>query len=436
MNKKYTNSLIVISSYPEKGKTHGKSTVGVASYTKNTLLALDAKANDVDITVLAEKIDTNSKKGVNKKTPTSSYLIHNTYRENSMNVRRIWKRNSFTAFPSLLKEILKVKHNKKVLIELEFAMFGNMIYLALFPFFLVMLKLLRKNTTLVLHQVVPDINTMHGQINLKQESWKADVYNMGINLFYRSCLMLSDKCIVFDEVLKERLKRFGNTRKITVIPHGVEEFENIPTKIQARKKLGLSQDSFVVVNFGYLAWYKGTDWIIEAMEQAKKELGSKRLQLFIAGGANPNHADKPFYQKYVKEIEKKCRENGFMISGFVAEKDISLYYQAADLLVFPYRTLMSASGPLSMAFAFNKPFLLSESMKGVLKTPDMQDALESLHIKKESLYFGQNGELSQKLLSIMRSTKLMEKITKLSREMRHSRSWEVIGQRYFQELFL
>jgi len=60
--------------------------------------------------------------------------------------------------------------------------------------------------------------------------------------------------------------------------------------------------------------------------------------------------------------------------GFLDEKDLPVYFGAADLVVLPYRTFMSSSGPLSLAQAMGKPFILSEEAARVLKTQDFKES--------------------------------------------------------------
>src|SRR3989338_1904589 len=49
--------LFIVSSYPAKNQLHGTNTVGVASYTKNTLKALTGFHKDLRITVWAETLE-------------------------------------------------------------------------------------------------------------------------------------------------------------------------------------------------------------------------------------------------------------------------------------------------------------------------------------------------------------------------------------------
>src|ERR1035437_4056562 len=97
-----SEKLVVITSFPPKGIVHDKSVVGIASYAKNTLLALKKHKKELEIIVLAEII--NQKEN---------------YEDEGVLVKRVWKRGSFTIFLQFVREILALKDSKNILIEFE-----------------------------------------------------------------------------------------------------------------------------------------------------------------------------------------------------------------------------------------------------------------------------------------------------------------------------
>lgn len=417
--KQVKKKLLVITSYPARGVTHGNTTVGIASYAKNTLLSLSSQFKNTKITVLCEKLE---------KTDDS-------YTEKGIVVKRIWQRNSIATLPKIFLEIIKNhKEIDSILIEFEHSMFGSFLFLTPFPLLLIALKILKKKIIIVSHQVMPNMQEVGPHINI-DNSELATFMNLLLGVFYRIMLSSCSKMIVFEEKLKTRLSKFGDTRKIVVIPHGVEQFKDTPTKKEARGKLKLSQGSFVVLQFGFIGWYKGTDWIIHAIRRLKEKYkDGKAIELVVAGGENPNHIGKPYYTKYVQSIKKACDENGITLTGFVPENKISYYFQAADLVILPYRTFMSASGPFSLALSFKKPFLLSPKVKDALDTKDIKELLSRVRLREEDLHFTDfTGDLSKKIVRIKRNTKLRTRIAKLAREIAKKRSWNKIGQLYYAQ---
>jgi len=410
-------NLVVISSYPPRGETHNKKIVGVASYTKNLLLSF-AKRGKVNINVLAENLPNEEK----------------FYKEDKINVHRVWKRDSFLIFPTLLKEII-FKKDAKILFEFEHAMFGSPIFCLPLPFFLLFLKvLLRRDVTFVFHQVISDINDLSGHINLNKNGVKAIFLNAFISIFYRSLLLSITNAVVFEDELKLRLKRFGNEKKIEVIPHGIEEFEEVLNQEKAREKLKIDKNKFVILNFGFLAWYKGSDLIINLFKSLPKEKRNK-IKLILAGGPNPNHVGKKYYDLYIKKIETDAKKNGVEVTGFVPEEKIPAYFRAADLVVFPYRTFMSSSGPLSMALSFKAPFIVSEQLSGLLNSKDFKKALELSKLSPDDLIFKLTSESFTSKIEVLMEGKLQEKMRKMSKTLEKERKFDKIAESYEKIIF-
>ncbi|CAN5184048.1 hypothetical protein BH11PAT1_BH11PAT1_7520 [soil metagenome] len=413
------NQLLVISSYPPKGNTHHSSIVGVASYTKNTVVALQKYAtNPIEITVLAEKLV-----GTDTKDTDEGILV-----------KRLWQRNSFATFWVLFKEIAKnYKATTHILIEFEVAMFGGMSSLLPFPLFLLALKLMNKQTTIVFHQVINDLDDLHGHINLPEHSYQAKILTPSIHLFYRLILLLASQAIVFDDALRTSLSRFSN-KKISVIPHGVETFSDLPTQEAAKKSLLIDNDACVLLYFGFIAWYKGTDLLVEAFQKIPESIRKeKKLQLIIAGGPNPNHVGKAYYDEYLRKISAACDTAAITVTGFVPEEHIARYYQTADLVLFPYRTYMSASGPLSLCFSFHKPFLLSQTLKPTLRNADIRSVLQEVGRNEEGLVFSMKDD---DFLSKITDPKRIQRLQKVSEKVADLRSWKAIGKQYYERLFI
>ena len=409
------NQLLVISSYPEKGSVHGAGTVGIASYTKNTLLnilkAAQSAGSDLKITVLAEKLEKSSE---------------SEYFENGLEVKRIWKRSSLLSYLSILAVSLKSDAGK-ILVELEVSMFGGPIYLLLFPLFLRVLSMLGKQVYFIPHQIIADINELSGHIGVSRNSFSTKFLNVFIRMFFNLSVKSSYKTIVFEDYFRRMFDK-KLQEKITVIPHGVEAIEPAISYQSAREKLGIKKET-VLLYFGFIAWYKGVDWIAE-------KIVNSDVKLIIAGGTNPNHQDKPYYMEYVKKIENLARlsKDKIVVTGFVDEEKIPLYYQAADLVVFPYRTFMSSSGPLAMAFSYGKPVILSEAISGYMNTADFQKAMEKARLTSEDMFFPLSDYSWEKKLKNP-DLKIMDKLKVFSKLMREKRDFGKIGRRYYEYIF-
>lgn len=415
---------MVIASYPEKGSIHGPKTVGIASYTKNTLLSIVSICNKPKpkITVIAEKLNG----------------AEDTYTDNGgIKVMRSWERNSIFYPLGILKTVAGFPETKKILFEFELSMFGNTGFLIFIPpLIFILKKIMGKHIILVSHQVVGDINLMSGHVNIKKHSIRAQFLNILIGRFYKVTYGMADKIIVFEKNLKDKLVKYTGERKITVIPHGIENAKNGISRNQARKKLGI-RDEFVILYFGYLAWYKGTDLLVKNIMAFPDAVSGRKLKLIVAGGANPNHKDKEHYMDYVRRIENIASGSAgkIEVTGFIDEKDINKYFLACDLVVLPYRVLMSSSGPLSFASAYGKPFLISENIRNLIKTEDFKKITAQLDIKPDDVMFDFDKDgFKNKLKFLISNISYFQKLTRLSLNLREERSFDKIARVYVQEV--
>ncbi len=416
-----SEKLIIIGSYPSAGKVHARRVVGCASYGKDTALAIkNTWQGKIKITVLAD-----------------IFRRKTTYQDDGIKVKRMWSPNSFFSFPKILKEIfLNHKDTKNVLFEFEVLMFGNFIFLIPLPLFNLALRLLGKDVTFVCHQVINDIRDFEGHTNIKKESIKSRILDLIIPIFYRLVILSVDKVIVFDEELKLSLQKFGDPSKIKVIPLAFNAIPSDLTAREARQKLKINENDFVILSFGFLAWYKGTDWLIEAYKQLDKKIKGKNVKLILAGGPARNHKDKEFYKNYISWINKEVKKNKIMLTGFVPEEEIAKYYLASDLVVFPYRLQMSASGPMSIAYSFHKPILVSHRLKNIFKTEDIQRIIREQALSTQDLSFKLSySDFEDKIKNLIENPSSLNQLTRLSTDVSKARSWEKVGRDHAQYIF-
>ncbi len=378
--------LLVITSYPENGLTHGQKTVGVASYTKNTIDALTKADPTIRPVVWAE---------------TNNH----------------WKRNSLLSLLHLSLKLVSTNYDH-LLLPHEFNMFGSAKTVLVFPLLQLINRLKGKPSTLVLHQVIADFGSIWKHAGFPR--YAALFINILAKFYYFLIILLSQKTIVFDQFLKKRLSRHQQS-KITVIPHAVQKF------VTPRKNYKTKY--FNILFFGYLAQYKGLELLIEAFGQFVKINPNARLT--IAGGPNPNHLSKPFYQKYLASLRKLGDDPKITRTGFVKQSDIPALFSLTDLVVLPYQTAMSASGPLSLALSFQKPFILSQPLSVYTQTTDFANALVKNKLYTKDIVFLLNPtSLQKKLAELVYSPGKLQNIQQLSTSLYSERAWSKIAYRY------
>ena len=404
------DALIVISSYPQK---QGEPALlnAVACYTGNLLHAY----RDRKIIVLCEI--------------TSEAEM---YRRGNLLIARCYRRGSPLLYLDLIKALLRFNQPRQILLQFEFNMLGQTPVTTLLPIFLAAVKLSGRRLSVVLHQVVEDLGTIGGHLGLTGMSLKRTILNRGLKSFYIATGMLSDRIVVHEQTLKNRLAHMVNAEKIDVISHGLsldnsEEVRPLRRGRTSRQKLGLRKDEFVLLLFGYITWYKGVDWLIQKVGKLAQD--QPKLKLLIAGGPSATLRDKPHYQAFLRKVERlsKRYRRSVRVTGFIPENQVRSYFAAADLVVLPYRSLISASGPLSFALRFAKPILLSKALAESLENPDVRTALEQCRMQPEDLMFSLSGnDFAKKIESLVAKRGRLNRLSRASIALRELRSWETI----------
>ena len=411
------DTLAVLTTYPNRGELYSTGKSGVASYTKNVVSNMQNK------TIVFCEYD---------KTPE-------IYREKNTLVIRCFKNGSLTMYPELVEALRAVGNVKKLLVQYDFSLYGGMINNAAMIGFLAMLRAAKYDVTMTLHHVVTDIRKLHGHVGLNlthpYDQMKADIYNTIFQLFYKSLPIATDRIVVLEEFLREDLSKFIQKESIVTIPHGVDTHIRLVNKKVARQRLGLKNDQYIVTFFGYINWFKGADEFVRLLSNTQKILG-KKVQFVIAGGKSPTLAGRAYYETYYAQLMQKARTiKNLTVTGYVPQKAIQDYMGASDLLVLPYRHLMTASGALSLIFSHRIPFIVSEAVDTLLATHDIKAALTQTKLTASDLSFALNAKsLLATMESVLKNGKKAKSIEAAS-IIAKSRSYTMVGKLYEQTIF-
>lgn len=164
------------------------------------------------------------------------------------------------------------------------------------------------------------IFTVHGwTFSERRPQWQIFL----IKLFSRLTCLLYDKIICVSE--HDRKIAVGNniapTKKLVTIHNGIKiDFYDFYSKHEARKKLGLGEEDFVVGAIGEFTKNKGHRYLIEAAKNLKN------LKFVIIGFGED--------EQYLKnKIKSAGLENRFFIE--TGKPDAALYLKAFDVFVLP-----------------------------------------------------------------------------------------------------
>lgn len=406
-------NFIVVTPYPvmKDGKMYNVTGVATYSYHLTPHLAEHLNKIGKKLIILCDKKDNNSQ----------------VVQDNVL-IIPVWDRGDKKIYSQILRGLGLFNKVSNVLIHFEFNMYGEAFTTGFFPLFL--LRIRKKNTTLLLHQVAKDLTSLQGHLGIRNKI-KLKILDFLHHWFYYFLLKFSDKIIVHDQVLKERL--LGISKKtVFVVPHGLGEYQNNCALIDARETLGIKKKSFVVLCFGFLTWYKGSDWIVDKVIEFNKKFGKTNLELIMAGGPSANLKDKDFYKVFYDDLLEKIKPyENIRITGFISDEEVHYYYCSSDVVVLPYRTQMSASGPFAVAMSFDRPFLLSKNLSGVLETYDIKKAMSEIGFESSDLLFDMEGnDFFKKLSLLQEDKKKLKKMALLSAKVAEARQWKNISEKF------
>ena len=245
---------------------------------------------------------------------------------------------------------------------------------------------------------VPFVFTYHTLLNrythyiLKGKLVTPKMIEIGSKLFCN----LSDVVIAPTERVKSELISYGVTKKIIVIPGGIdtEKFTNVEKGL-LRKKFKIAKREKILLYIGRLGKEKSVDFLIRALK-----LISPEATLFIVG-------DGP-EKENLKTLSAKLKINKKIIfTGFIEVKDVPKVYADTDVFVFASRTETQG-------------LVIMEAMASFLPIVAVSDAAF-----ETSVIDGKNGfqtkpsesDFAQKVEKLLNDKKLREKMGLESRRL-------------------
>jgi beta-1,4-mannosyltransferase len=145
-----------------------------------------------------------------------------------------------------------------------------------------------------------------------------------------------------------------------VVPHGHyrQEYPQTSSRAAARQQLGLSPDAQVILSFGRIRTYKNVPRLVSTFQQ----LPDPHTQLLVAGLPEPSVAA----ELQALQTQGDARIHWHL--DFISEAMTPVYFQAADLVVLPYREILNSGGAL-LALSLNCPVLVpAKGSLGELQT--------------------------------------------------------------------
>jgi glycosyltransferase involved in cell wall biosynthesis len=280
------------------------------------------------------------------------------------------------------------------------------------------------------HNVLDDVRMLSGHLNVASGSVLERVLNLGLRFYYWGLAKMAGKIVVLDEALLVRLTKFVPVGKVVLLPISVKKRRARMSKEAAKRKLGIPVNRKVVMYFGFVSWYKGADWLIKTFERLSRKGKTDGVELVIAGGEAHSMAARSHYRNYFADLKQRVEQHPRMrMSGFVPEEEIATYMAAADVVVFPYRGLMGASGSLVHALSYGKPVLMSRKMQAMFESGDYEAAMSATGVKTGELQFGLSTHGLEKIIAVVKNITKRNKLAQFSKHLAEKRGSTMLVNR-------
>jgi glycosyltransferase involved in cell wall biosynthesis len=178
----------------------------------------------------------------------------------------------------------------------------------------------------------PFVLTQHNTF-IEYENFFDTVERLNDLAIGKETLREADRIITVSKATKDYVLRLGaKPKKVKVIYNGVdlERFRPLTGKREEiRKKLGVPQNSKVVITVRRLVFKNGIDTLIESASIAVKK--NPNITFLIVGKG-------PDQISVQTRAQQLGIENNFRLTGFVKDEDLPFYYNAADFFVLPSKS--------------------------------------------------------------------------------------------------
>lgn len=188
--------------------------------------------------------------------------------------------------------------------------------------------------------------------------------------------------------------------KLTVIPHGPLFHDSERQSVKAsRARLSLPRSSVLVLWQGIIRPYKGIEFLLDAWQKVPH---NGDALLLIAGTGETR-----VLEGVKRQVARLGLQNSVRLDlRFIPDEELSSYYQASDILVFPYREV-TTSGAFMTALTYHKAMV-------VTKLPAFEEVLNGTDAVL-SVDYGDTKGFAEALTQLIRDPNKRERLAQASR---------------------
>lgn len=190
-------------------------------------------------------------------------------------------------------------------------------------------------------------------------------------------------------------------------------------KSKAKEIIGLANKQIVLAN-GFVRPDKGYHLLIEAAE----ELFLKFPNLVVIIAGQPIGPEGNKYAQMMVDLRNKLSnpDRVRLVFQYIADEDMSNYFDAADVVVIPYARALGASGPIHHALGRAKPVVATRTGHN----RGLEDIIR--------LFWPANASgLAKELQDILSSPCELRRLSEVSSEYAKKHSWENLAEAYLKD---
>ena len=240
---------------------------------------------------------------------------------------------AFSMMTRLTPDIIHIQH--------EFGLYGKHYGVSVIPLIL--------NFRLAGIPIVTTLHTVYNEVSREHL------------VIISSIIENSDAIIVHEtyqlEALEHYIKGKSLLDKIHVVPHGAREIKPVEN---AKSKLGIPDNTKVVLMLGYFRPTKGFERIIRLWSRIVEKHKTNDILLMVAGKTRGIEY-RDYRNMLFNEINSSPASDSVkVIRGQISQNSFDTILSAADIVALPY-SISSQSGIVAHCLAFGKPIVTSNT---------------------------------------------------------------------------
>ncbi len=183
----------------------------------------------------------------------------------------------------------------------------------------------------------------------------------GDKVMTRSVLNMTHRLIMHGQAEVDLARHIGfNHQKMIKAFHPVYDQFTPPSESSDDIRLRLGLRKRVLLFFGFIRPYKGLDILLAAFRSVAREDPDTSL-LIVGESFYAHEGEASTKDRFLQNLPKDdpVRSQMVWIDRYVPNEEVGHYFAAADVFVAPYLSV-TQSGPLTIAYAFDKPIIASD----------------------------------------------------------------------------